>query len=204
MEQVEPSDVPPIEPGTLEDVEPASRWPTVIGVISMVYAVLGLLCSVGYAISTFMMEALMRMGGLEVTAPPVIKVVGLVTSAAMFLLGVLMVFGAAGLLRRTRRGVVLLKRWVLLRVMLLAASAVLGVLLAPASVQMQKSIEESQIRQLEEAGQSGVMKPKTDQEHWRQLMIQSAVMLAVTAVYPVFLGVFLSRRKISEEVATWR
>ena len=56
-----------------ESEEKPSKWPTVIGVISVIYALGGLLCMAGYAVSTLFTEALMRMGGMTMTVPPVIK-----------------------------------------------------------------------------------------------------------------------------------
>ena len=65
---------------TTEEVEEAAhqamtrKWPKMIGIISLLYAVGGLLCAVSLVAWTFVSEGLAAMGGMDLTIPPVIKV----------------------------------------------------------------------------------------------------------------------------------
>jgi len=198
------NDVPPIVQGEFLVEEPQTKWPRVIGIISLCYAILGLFCAVSYATSSLLTEFFMRMGGMTVAMPPSMKIMGVVSAALMLALGILMIMGSVGLLRRKRSGVLQLKRWALLRVMLSVVGLVASVLTAPAAVQFQKSMEEAQIKMLEQNGQAGAITPKSDEQHWFQHMVASGVMTAIFTVYPVFLGFYLSRRKVAEEVQNWR
>src|SRR5205823_4286407 len=104
---------PPIE-GEME--APPSKWPKVIGVISLIYACFGLLCAVGIAASSFFMEQLMKLGGMDVVTPAIIKINGVVGGFLMLIAGVILLTGAVSLLRRQRGGIKLLKIWAFLRV----------------------------------------------------------------------------------------
>jgi hypothetical protein len=196
--------VPPIEPGAYLVEEPQTKWPRVIGVISLCYAILGLLCAVSYAASSLLTEFFMRMGGMTVAMPTSMKIIGVVSSVLMLALGILMIMGSVGLMRRKRSGVLQLKRWALLRVVLSVIGLAVAVLSAPTAVQFQKSVEEAQIKMFEQNGQPGALTPKSDEQHWFQHMVASGIMTAMFTAYPVFLGFYLSRRKVTDEVQTWR
>jgi hypothetical protein len=198
---------PPIPPpGTaeLESGEALTKWPTVIGVISLIYACGGLLCGIGYGISSFFMEALMRMGGMDIATPAIIKVTGLILSLCMMALGILMIAGAVATLRRRRSGPKLLRTWAVLRIILLLLGIAVTVLSAPAQIQLQREIQEAQADMMRESGRTDPIEEKTDEEIWRGLIVQVGIMTGVMAVYPFFLGLYLSRRKIMAEVEQWR
>jgi hypothetical protein len=197
-------DVPPIEPEFLSVEEPRTKWPTVIGVISLCYAILGMMCGVVYGLSTTFSEFFMRMAGMQVTIPAALKITAVVAGLIMLALGIMMTTGAVRLLRRKRSGVATLKNWAILRVIFVVVSVVANVLLAPSAVMFATSMEEAQIKMLEENGQAGAMQPKGDQYHWRMHMINTAIGAGIMSIYPVFLGLYLSRRRIADEVATWR
>jgi len=201
---LQPDDgVPPIEPGPYLVEEPLTKWPRVIGIISLCYAILGLLCGLSYGASGFLSEYFMRIARMSVTMPPTMKVMALVSALIMLSLGILMLTGSVGLLRRRRSGVVFLKRWALLRVVFAVIGLVLAVLTAPVVIQFNKDVEAQQIKMFEEAGRTDA-KPKSDEQHWFQHMVGTGVATVLIMAYPVFLGFYLSRRKVTEEVQNWR
>jgi hypothetical protein len=169
----------------------------------MIYALGGLLCGVGYGVSLFLTETFMKMGGMDVQMPPILKVGGIVTSFLMLVLGILMLSGAISLIRRRRSGVKLLKAWAILRVLLTVLSVAFGVLAAPAQLEFQRSMAEATNQKLIEAKHPTQPIP-SDEALWRRLVITTAVMSAVMSAYPVFLGFYLSRRKVAMEVEGWR
>src|SRR5437867_790732 len=89
---------PPIDAGPLDTDETVSSWPTTIGVVSLIYALGGLLCAVGIAGSTFFMESLMKLGGMDVTTPPLIKINGVISAILMVIAGCIMLTGAVKLM----------------------------------------------------------------------------------------------------------
>lgn len=186
------------------EAEVQSRWPTVIGVISLIYAIGGLLCGLGYGVSVFFMEALTQMVGMDVPAPAIIKVTGLIMSLCMLGLGILMLSGAVSTLRRRRSGPGLLRTWAMLRIVLLLIGVAVTVLTAPAQIQLQRTIQDQQNQAFRESGRTELIVEKTDEEIWNGLLMQTAIATAVFAVYPFFLGLYLSRAKLKAEVETWR
>lgn len=194
---------PPIEPAMLLPETPSSRWPTVIGIVSLVYALGGMLCALGIGVSSFFMEAMMAMGGMKVFTPAIIKINGMVSAVLLLVAGVVMLSGSIGTLRRKRGGPKLLRVWAVLRIVLLLVGVVATVLTAPAQIQFQRSVLEEQARRMKEAGRSMNTAELTDDDIWRRTIIQVGIFSGVWAVYPMFLGFYLSRRKITEEVASW-
>ena len=45
---------------------------------------------------------------------------------------------------------------------------------------------------------------QTEDQIWRGIVIQTGIVYGMLAIYPLLLGVFLSRKKIDDEVAEWR
>lgn len=182
--------------------EPA-RWPTTLGVISLIYGIGGLLCASGYVGSTFFSEALMKLSGIEVTMPMSLKLQAAAFGVAAFVLGIIMIIGATALLRRRPSGVSLLKFWAVARLTVLVVGLVAGVLTAPAQIQMQRQIIEGRNEIFRQNDMESRVKEPDDREIWQKLMLQVSIMTAIFALYPAFLGVHLSRRKVAEEVEQW-
>jgi len=197
---------PPVE-RTFEEDEyaeaPQTKWPKRLGVISLIYAILGLLCTAGITAAIIAMPYLPEMmrGGTEL--PPIIRAVSIVQMLLNFGIGIVMLVGAVNLLRRRASGVRLLKVWAIVRVMLIVLAVVVAVLTGPAQVQMARQRLEFTNRMYEERGLTDRMKEKTDQELWRGVMLQTGISAGVVGLYPLFLGLYLSRRRIGDEVEQW-
>ncbi len=180
-----------------------SKWPKVIGVISVIYATLGILGMALWGAGIWLGEMFMEMAGMDVTMPSSLKITGCVTVAIAIALGVLLLVGAVKLLQRRAAGVKLLKTWVVLRLVLLVIGSGVNVFLIPPQVEMQKEILAAQNRMFIESGQPQQVQEIDEVEIRRVLIIQTVVFTAIIAVYPLFLGMFLSRKRITEEVAMW-
>lgn len=203
IQDAQPATHPPMEPtgDPLDDEE--TKWPKVIGVISLIYAILGLGCNAlggaWYAVAPMLPE--MWRGGANI--PGILRLSLGVQILAAVCLGVLMLIGAVNLLRRRRAGPRLLKRWAILRMLLILIAVVLLVLTAPAQVDMQRSVQEYRNDMLREAGRTDMIQESTDEEFWRLVMLQGGFGVLATAIYPVFLGLWLSRKKITADVERW-
>ena len=183
--------------------EPQSKWPKVIGIISLIYALIGLTCTTteGIWLGVSGMLPEMWRGGAD--PPRIIQVTGIAQVVLTLGVGILMVTGAVSLLRRRRSGPGLLKKWVLLRMALLVLAVVAMVLTGPAQTQMQRSILEFQNDMFREADMTDRIVEKTDEELWQKAMLQGGIAAGLFAIYPVFLGLYLSRKKITAEVELW-
>ena len=62
---------PPQDPDFIEPQDTA--WPRVIGVLSIIYAIAGMLCQIAVAGWVFFSEQLMAMGGMDIEIPASMK-----------------------------------------------------------------------------------------------------------------------------------
>lgn len=182
---------------------PDTKWPRVIGIISLIYAAGGILCQVGVVVSSLASETLMKMGGMDIEMPPVLLAVNTALGVVMSFVGLLLLFAAINLLRRRRSGVSLHKQWAVLRLVLMVAGVGVAIVLLPANIELQRSIQEASNEKLREADRDDLVQEFSEDKVWRQTIIMTGVGAGVVTVYPLFIGFYLSRRKIREEVETW-
>ena len=77
------------------------------------------------------------------------------------------------------------------------------VALGPAQIQMQRSMLDYRNDAFREADMTSRIVDKTDDELWRSVIIQGGIGVGIISIYPVFLGFWLSRKKITAEVEQW-
>ena len=53
------------------------------------------------------------------------------------------------------------------------------------------------------AARGGVAVQPSDAELHQKIIIRTAIMTSAVSIYPIFIGFYLSRRKITDEVADW-
>lgn len=187
----------------LEAEPQPSRWPTVIGVISLIYALGGLLCQTSLGAWVILGDRLPEVWRAGMTLPPALKVMAMIQAFLGLIVGTILLVGAVNLLRRRRSGVKMLKTWAFARVLLVLLSAVITVLNAPANIQMQHESVEWTKRYFKENNVSRPVPEYTDQELWRRTMIGLAVQSVLLSAFPVFVGSYLSRKKIDAAVSQW-
>jgi uncharacterized membrane protein len=193
----------PTGQGPLLDEITPSRWPTVIGVISIIYAIGGMTCATLQVGWLAVMDAIPEMyrGGITMPLGLRLAMIGLVVP--LLILGIMLITGGIGLLRRKRSSVSLLRKWVLLRLVMLLLGVMFAVVTAPAQIEITRQSHEFAARMYAESGQSAPPS-KSDEELWRGLILQTGIFSALIAIYPLFIGFYLSRRRINDEVAEWR
>ncbi len=194
---------PPIEQGPFTDEIAQTRWPTVIGVISIIYAVSGLTCAtlqVGWLSAMNLIPEMWR-GGVSMPLALRLALIGLIIP--VLILGIVLLTGAVGLLRRRRSSVGLLRKWVILRIIMVLVGVVVTIVTAPAQIEMQRQAYDFQVRMLAEANRPAPP-PRTDEEMWFWLIVPTGIAGMLVSLYPLFVGFFLSRKKINDEVAEWR
>jgi hypothetical protein len=201
--QAPPPD-PPLDDVWEEPQPPGTKWPKVIGTLSLIYAIGGLLCQSGMFAQVLLGSWLQsRFTNIDVPMPPLLRYVAIGPILLAFVLGWVMLAGAINLLRRRRSGVKALKLWVVLRLLVLVLGFGGAMLTFPTSIQYQRDVMDQQIAQAKRDGQpTGFI--ETMRDNLESVgMVSTAAISGVIAVYPFFLGFYLSRRKIDEEVAQW-
>ena len=190
----------------LHDTRPedeTTRWPKVIGTISLIYAIGGFLCVGVSVVNVFLGEFFAKMGGLDIEMPGILKVIGVIGGIFGVILGILMISGSVALLRRRAVGVARLKAWAVLRLILLVIMTTVGIVTLPAQMDMQRTIIEYQNDQMAEAGRRDMVQPFDEDAIWRRGVIFTGVFGGLAAIYPLFLGFYLSRKRINDEVSGW-
>ncbi len=197
---------PPTEQGEMLADDQPTKWPKVIGVISLLYALGGMLLQIVGVAMLYLMKWLTRLGGfeLDVEIPALLKALQIGLATLTFGVGIMMFVGAVNLLRRRRSGLSLLRAWSVIRLVLIVVGLGTAIVLAPAQVELQRSVLEQQNDRLREAGMESRVEEKTDDELRQAALRGGVIVLGVTAVYPFFLGLWLSRRKVTEEVQHWK
>jgi len=201
-EAPQPSMSPPTEHEPVEE-QTQSSWPKTIGVITLIYAIGGLVCQVGLVGSTLANEWLMSLANMDVTVPATVKLTAASFGVVLLGLGILLLVGGVQLLRRRPSSIKLLKTWVVLRLVVLVVGVVVGFLTMPMQVNFQLELQAARNDALREAGQTDQVRDLTPEQIRRQITLQSFVASAAFAIYPLFLGFYLSRRKVSAEVEQW-
>jgi hypothetical protein len=196
------AELPPMT-GAPPDDEPQTAWPRAIGIISVIYAGLGLLCGIGGAIGSFFSQTLMRMGGFDVEMPAAIKYQAAISAVVMLPVGLLLLMGGIRLLQRRRSAIPLLKTWAVVRLCLIVVGVLVAIAMMPTSIEFSRAMQEAGNDRLRESGRSDLVQEFDEEAIRRRTMLSTGITTAVIAVYPVFIGFFDSRSKIAEEVATW-
>ncbi len=192
---------PPVGPDL--DETPPTSWPRTVGTISIVYGALGLLCQSAMNAGAMFSEFFLKMGGMDVEFPMLFKVLSGITMVVMWVLGIILIVGGVKLIRRRRVAVGLLKTWVVLRILVMIAGVVSAVVFLPLNMQLQEQILEATNKQAREGGRSDQVREFDEDSAWRTTVIWTAVASAAFSAYPLFLGLYLSRRKIVAEVEQW-
>ena len=144
---------------------------------------------------------LLGLQSIEVEMPVLLKLTQGSMIVIVFVIGIVMLVGSIKLLQRKRSGTSLLKKWVMLRLVMVLLGLVLSVITLPAQVEIQRSIKEqtNEIRR-----KAGTSEEKIDDEKIQfTIMLTAVIFSGGVSIYPLFLGFYLSRKKITEEVNSW-
>lgn len=189
--------VPPAPPVTPGAIAPRpSRWPAIIGTIALVFGILATLGGCGGLVMMPFMEAIMEsvpnqqnpgLAGLSDWKQWTIP--GSILSMA---LGVLLVVGGSGLLRRRGWGRRVCLGWAGLKMVLVIFMATIQYQIAIDQAEAMKNDPNFQALPAQFAG-------------FMQSFSMISVIISVIWGWalPVFLLVWLSRRKIRDDVKTW-
>ncbi len=181
---------------------PESGWATGLGVVAIVYAIAGVLVNgIGLAVMNLGDQAMTGQSGpLQWTF-----------SGVAILLGVLLLAGGIGLLRRRRWGVRAVTTWVVARLILLLVAGSYGWLMLPAQVDAQVGAIEARMAEERRGGgtngsrgvrvEGSVSLDREAMLKWSKLAFVGGVV--VTGAFPAVTGWVVSNRRRREEVAAW-
>lgn len=187
---------PPVEGGALE--ETPSKWPTVIGVIGIILASLGLICGCsGYftvpiqrwaksmqpanAPSNTLMEVQLQIGQQYQLITMILTTIGLGMSFWLLLASITLV-------RRRRSARKTIMAWAIASLFMFAVTISYQVLIFQATTaELQQRNEGNLVNQM-----------------WLGAAIGGCFAILLGIAYQVFMLIWMSRSKIKNEVAQWR
>lgn len=191
-----------------EPYEPPSRWPTVLGTVAVVYACLGLVLQCiglfGIFLGPRIQASFMALDPVPVPVPLLVLQSTLCVLGVV--LGVMLLLGGIGTLRRRVRGPRLVNLWVYARLSLLLVGVVATFLTLDLNVDYQLEVGKGVEAYLEKNGADPevIASAVPDRALIRErLVVWPLVFTAMTAVCPVVLGLMLSRRRVREEWQAW-
>ena len=190
------SSAPPVEAGPIEPQQ--TKWPTVIGVIGIVFSSLGLFCSC----AGFLAVPLQRMGvemqrsagrtdpfaEAQLAVAQQFQIPMIVLIAIALVPTIWLLCASIMLVRRQQRARVHFIGWALASLLMLALNIGLQILMAQAM-----------LVELEKAGESQLVG-----RIWLTAGIQAVVTLLLSLATQGFILFWFSRRKITQEVSQWR
>ena len=189
----------------LPDVEPPrTKWPIRLGIFSLIYAAGGLLCQISAITAMMLTEQFLAMTGMtDVEVPAATRYPTVATAMLAMLLGLVLLIGAINLLRRRRSSIGQLKAWALLRMLTLLLGVVVWIATLPANMEFQRQIQELNNQRAREGGRPDFVKEFDEEKQWYQSAVAMAVMSVSFSIYPMFLGFYLTRRSVQEEISHW-
>lgn len=189
-----------------------AAWPTVIGVISIVYAAFGLFANGCGTIFIYFGGAtlsLMGIDGADFQLPLWLKIAQTVMGVFGVVLAIMLLAGAIGLIRRHASSVRLLRTWAVLAIVSTVLGIGIGFAAIQPNVELQMSIQEAILDKIEQDG-GDTSDPRfadlnKDEETMRRESIRNlAIFGAIPIIYPVIIGFLLTGRGRTDHVETWQ
>ena len=202
------SDIPPVDSTTYVPVTAPSSWPGVIGWISVIYAIAGMLCGgLGqlWAMVGFSWQlSMMGIDDVDLSLPPMVRFLQIVSLIVLLSLGIYMAMGSIALIRRQAVGLVRLRRWAVLRLVWCVLGFVLALLVLPTTVDQSMLVQEAINEQMQQANPNAPQGFSPDRDmQWMMSLVGVIIGTGIAAVYPVFIGVYLSSSSKKSESETW-
>jgi hypothetical protein len=185
-----------MQPGIPMMEAPPSKWPTVIGIIAIVIAALGLLANACGVVSLFFAGTMFRRTVLPGMPPELFQIrPGLVViQLVRFAMAVALLIIGIGLLQRRPRSARWVNPW-----------AVLAIVVSVIGGYIEFRAQQDNFAIMATHGGMPPGGPGPGFGFFMGFAAAGAVFNAVLrCAFPVFLLVWFARRKIKEEVSTWR
>ena len=185
-----------------------SRWPLVVGTISILYSALGIIFLLiglaGVFLGPWLQSAMM---GIDPVAVPTALVIGQTAIILICLvLGVMLLVGGILTCKRRRRGPRLISIWAVGRLVMILLGIGFSFLTLDLNVQYQLHIGEGVKEFMEDRGMTTEQIQNavpSEQVLRSRILVWPLVFFAMTAVCPIALGIVLSGRGIRADYQSW-
>ncbi len=183
----------------------ATRWHLIVGVLGLVYGILGFGL---YVIGAIWMAAgpkLMAAFGFKDIPPMPNAAIVIGQMVVTMGVGLALIFGCIALLRRNPRCVALLQFWVVARLLLVVIGLIVGFLTLPTQLKYSKDVDAA-VRAALEDRQPGSSKnmPPFDEERQAKMSRYGMLFTSVVVVaFPLFIGILMTSKKKRAEIESW-
>jgi hypothetical protein len=200
MEDPKPSSAPPTSPFEAYPDDRAvrvSRWPFMFGAISLVLGVFGFCMQGVGALYTLSPGTIMKMAGMDVSAPPdSMRTLVVVQAVILCSLGVLLIAGSALLMKRNPLGP---------KLVMVVAGLVLGVLFmkpqAAYAVTLTAEIRDSLRKQ---GIKEDKLPPLASQEEAESALLRNLAIASIAfSIWPFVMAIVLTRPHVKADVEAW-
>ena len=202
------SESSPYAPYPDDRSERQSRWRIVFGSLSLVVGVMGFcMQGIGAAMVVFGDRASAASGFTVPSAPPTVLWLTVVQFGLLTVLGVMLIVGAAMLLRRDPRGRALILSWVVARLLMVVLGLGAAVLTLKPQVEWQIEIVASVREQMRKdpAIREDQLPPIPDRaEAETQALRGIGIASIFFATWPFVMAIVLTRPFVKAEVDSWR
>ncbi len=197
-----PSILPPDDLGAKE-----VRWPTVLAVISMVYAGLAFIANACGAASPFLTPFALRLSGLDMgdfTMPGWLVWLTVGSGIIGLIMAIVLFTGSIALLRRRRNALGILKAWVAVTIVLTILGIGFGFVAIEPNVQLQLEMQDATLKMIKAQGGNAAGIPvKTADEMRSQSKYMLAIFGLLPMVYPVIVGFVITSRGRMSDAEAW-
>ena len=202
-----------MQPPTTPDEEfaaeqPRAKWPTVWGVLFLIWAGLTVLASCCGGFAVWMAPTFAQMGGMSEfpKAPPILSWWMIADGVISIFLFVILLMGGMALLRRRPAAAKLVMVYVVARLLFVAPALLFGVAIEKPMVEWQREMAQAQV-DFFESRQATPPQSLIDQAKNTEVTLMARVQLfggaAVTAIFPLVAGIFFSRKTIKDQIKGW-
>lgn len=189
-----------------------ASWPTVVGIISIIYAAFGFLangCGTAFVYIGNLTLSLVGLDAADFQVPTWLKVATTTMGVFGMTLAILLLMGAIGLLRRKPSSVRLLRTWVVLAIVSTVVNIGIGFAAIGPNIEIQKSIQEAVLDKVKEDGGDPDAPQFADLQKDDEAMRREAIRnLAIFGgglpmIYPLIVGFLLTGKRRSAQVEQW-
>jgi hypothetical protein len=186
-------------------VESTTRWHLIVGVIGLIYGILGLgAYLIGGLWMAFMPQFMGLMGLKDLPPMPSMGII-LLQMLVTGTLGVILIIGSVKLLRRRTDCLRWLQVWAFGRLVMAAIGLVAGLLMMPTQMAYSKALDAAIRDQLEarSPGSSAGMPPYDEERQATATRYGILATNLIVVAFPIFVAFLTTSRTKRDEVASW-
>lgn len=176
-----------------------------IGVLSIIYGILGLFANGCNALWPWAQDPMLSMAGLKnIELPSGLSIMTMVGGVVGIALAVVLLIAGFGVMRRRASGFRLLRIWVIIKVIEGVVGVGLGFMFMDDNVAFQASIQDAMLELVKDrGGDVNEIPVKSTEEITNSAVLTLIIAAPVVLAFPIVIGLLGTKKRWQEEVAGW-